>query len=214
MNTVILVSDIFGVTAALKELAKELNDAIIIDPYDSKMMNFSSETIAYEYFTQHIGLSQYTKHLSDSLQKLTELPYTSAPSTLTQKLDLYLIGFSVGASAIWLLPEEKISNLLNDLSLKGICFYGSQIRNVKEIEPVFEIELIFPDYERHFDVNELVNSLNKIENTNAIKAKYLHGFMNECSTNFHLTGYEEYIAYLKTKILQSVPKILCSNRKP
>ena len=58
MNLV-LVSDIFGKTAALKALAEELNAQSIVDPYGGVDMAFKSEQQAYEYFSQHIGLDEY-----------------------------------------------------------------------------------------------------------------------------------------------------------
>ncbi|MDN3490116.1 hypothetical protein [Pseudoalteromonas sp. APC 3694] len=37
--------------------------------------------------------------------------------------------------------------------VKGICFYSSQIRHHTELNPAFEIELIFPHYEQPHSSN-------------------------------------------------------------
>ena len=86
MNLV-LVSDIFGNTAALKAFAEKLNAQSIVDPYGGVDMAFKSEQQAYEYFSQHIGLDEYVAILQKAIKPL-------AGNTI-------LIGFSVGASAIW-----------------------------------------------------------------------------------------------------------------
>ena len=91
MNLV-LVSDIFGKTAALKALAEKLNAHSIIDPYGGVDMAFNSEQQAYEYFIQHIGLDEYVAILQKAIEPL-------AGNTI-------LIGFSVGASAIWSLSAN------------------------------------------------------------------------------------------------------------
>ncbi|KGK03078.1 hypothetical protein QMA03_10980 [Pseudoalteromonas sp. APC 3356] len=70
MNLV-LVSDIFGKTAALKALAEELNAQSIVDPYGGVDMAFNSEQQAYEYFSHILALMSmslfYKKRLNHSL---------------------------------------------------------------------------------------------------------------------------------------------------
>jgi hypothetical protein len=49
-----IVTDIFGITPALEELAGAVvSVTAIIDPYSGKEMNFGAESLAYEYFMIH-----------------------------------------------------------------------------------------------------------------------------------------------------------------
>jgi hypothetical protein len=180
---IILVSDVFGKTPALVKLSEELNANIIIDPYDGINMNFKNEAEAYSYFIDKVGLDNY-------LSKLLEI--TMSISSLTT-----LIGFSVGASIIWKLSENSsVKNISH-----GICYYGSQIRNFKELNPLFEVELIFPKVETHFDVLQLQSELCKKQKVKTMKVDYLHGFMNFYSTNYNEVAYLEQLDYLRLKFL-------------
>ena len=182
MNLV-LVSDIFGKTPALVTLAKKLNANMIVDPYSGVDMAFNSEQQAYEYFIQHSGLENYESILHEAIKPLEN--------------NVILIGFSVGASAIWSMSAKSSVKT----SAKGICFYGSQIRHHTELNPAFEIELIFPHYEQHFDVKALQAKLATKPNVSAKCIDYLHGFMNPHSNNFNQRAYDETLAVLSNKLI-------------
>ncbi|MEP0355080.1 hypothetical protein [Paraglaciecola sp.] len=175
----ILVSDVFGKTPALIKLSEELNAKVIVDPYNGMNMNFKNEAEAYSYFIEHVGLEEYLSKLlkmTESLESISSL-----------------IGFSIGASIIWKLSEKlSVKNIE-----RGICYYGSQIRNFKDINPSFEVELIFPKKEDHFDVLELQTELSRKQNVKIIKTPYLHGFMNLYSTNYSQKGYIEQLNWLR-----------------
>ena len=176
--SIILVSDIFGKTPALIELGEELNAKAIVDPYDGQDMKFKNESEAYSYFMENVGFDVYLSELLKII-KLADCAST-------------LIGFSVGASAIWQL-SDKISS---DLVKRSICFYGAQIRNFTEVVPQIEVELIFPKYEPHFDVLELQACFYKTPNVKTSRVDYLHGFMNYYSNNYNQQGYREQVALL------------------
>nr|WP_133468587.1 hypothetical protein [Paraglaciecola marina] len=176
---IILVTDIFGKTPALVKLSEELNAKVIVDPYGGVDMAFKNEAEAYSYFMENIGIEDYLS----ILLKATE----SISSVCT------LIGFSIGASIIWKLSEKLSVKNVN----RAICYYGSQIRNFKEVNPLFEVELIFPKKELHFDVLELQNELSKKKNVNTTKVDYLHGFMNLYSTNYNQFAYNEQLNWLR-----------------
>lgn len=178
--SIILVSDVFGKTPALMQLSEELNAKVIVDPYNGKNMRFENEAEAYSYFIEQVGLDAY-------LDKLLEI-------TKSVHSDSTLIGFSIGASAIWRLSEKISANFIK----RAICFYGSQIRYFTEISPLFEIELVFPKSESHFDVLELQANLSKKHNVKTIKVNYLHGFMNYYSSNYNKLAYREYVNLLSS----------------
>jgi hypothetical protein len=170
MHTIIL-SDVFGITPALIQLKDKLGANRIIDPYDGKFMSFINEADAYSYFVKEVGhdiyLSQIVKYLLKIECKTT------------------LIGFSIGASAIWRLSED---NTINNIE-QAFCFYGSQIRNYTQIVPQFKTHLIFPKKETHFDVSKLIQKLKNKDNVHITQVEYLHGFMNSHSNNFDKVGY-------------------------
>lgn len=175
----IVVSDIFGKTSELENLCNALKARVeIIDPYSGKFMRFKEESEAYEYFMTNVGIQAYSELL---LEKLSSV---SNPTSL--------VGFSVGASAIW-----KVSGNLNiDFIENAICFYGSQIRNHTEVNPCIDIDLILPISEPGFSVSELGSCLSKKSSVEIHNTPYLHGFMNSLSKNFSHVGYNEYIDWL------------------
>ena len=178
----IIVTDVFGKTPALLTLADAINADMIVDPYDGKSMNFISEEQAYNYFIENIGLNTYVDQLIKTIKQCS--------------VESILIGFSVGASAIWTLSDSKSIQLPITVK-RAICFYGSQIRYHTSLLPCFEVELIFPKREPHFDVLALRNILINKAKVTTLQVDFLHGFMNEHSNNFNQTGYEEHVKLLQ-----------------
>ncbi|MEI6897712.1 MAG: dienelactone hydrolase family protein [Psychromonas sp.] len=175
----IIVTDIFGKSNALIALAKALNVTQIIDPYDGLDMRFKNEPEAYCYFSEQIGLDRY-------LQKAIECLSQSSDRVL-------LIGFSIGASVIWRLSELPTLKQIK----QTLCFYGSQIRHYTDINPVFDIELIFPSSESHYDVTSLTTTLANKSHVNSYQVNNLHGFMNAHSDNYHDLAYQNQIKRLR-----------------
>lgn len=181
MNS-ILVTDIFGKTEALLALAKAIKAETIIDPYDGRIMAFENEAHAYQYFTENVGLDVYTDKL---FQVITNCSDESS-----------LIGFSVGAAAIWQLSGLGSTVVIQRVQ-SAICFYGSQIRHLTYLSPHFDVQLILPKSEPHFDVLALTQRLVHKERVTIEQVEYLHGFMNVHSNNFNQAGYDEYVAKLQ-----------------
>ena len=182
---IILVSDIFGKTPALIQLGEAIGATAIVDPYDGVDMGFEDESKAYAYFVEHVGFEQYYDVLQSELQN-----QISPISSMN-----VLIGFSIGASAIWKLSDNPdITNIQ-----RGICYYGSQIRNLKAVSPHFNIELIFPKKEDHFDVLALQKALSQKKNVQITQTNYLHGFMNSHSDNYNQVAYLEHAKRLCIK---------------
>lgn len=179
MRTVI-VSDIFGRTKALERLcARIATEYEIVDPYSGNEMRFEDEARAYAYFMGTISLDGYADHLQKVLAGC--------------KKEILIIGFSVGASALW-----RISGALDEKRVKRLAgFYGSQIRHNLDVEPSVEIELYLPVSEPAFSISDLADRLAEKNKVILHKTKYLHGFMNELSVNFNREGYLDYVSRLK-----------------
>jgi hypothetical protein len=172
----LVVADIFGRTAALEALAQALPfETIILDPYNGEYLGFASEALAYAYFTAHVGLEGYSQLFNDRLAQ--------------QSGPVSLLGFSVGASVIWLNSALYTQAQVHH----GVCFYGSQIRNYADIVPSFPMTLVFPKREAHFCVANLMTQLAGKRNVRLHQAPYLHGFMNQHSTHFDPEGYQGYL---------------------
>ncbi len=180
----VAVADIYGKTNCLEDLLSYFSqkyEAIeIIDPYESTEIDFENEKEAYKYFQEYIGFNGYIEKLYQYL-KDNQFP------------EYHLLGFSVGASAIW-----AISQMLEfNKSTKGVCFYGSQIRNFSQVNPQFTIDLYFPKSESHFSVDELITVLNEKDSVNCYKTNFLHGFMNKKSKNYNEEGSCKYLEILR-----------------
>lgn len=147
------------------------NTAVIFDPYEGAVLDFADEKSAYEYFIKNVGLASYSEKLKEYIKAQTET--------------MILIGFSVGATAIWNISEETDLKRVQ----KAFCYYGSQIRYNIKIKPTFPINLVFPLREEHFSIEELIENLSDLENTSIRQVSSLHGFMNEKSLNFDLNAY-------------------------
>lgn len=182
-----VVSDIFGWTSALEEIARVLSPAFetihLVDPYNHQEMEFENETDAYTYFKKQGGLKRYIRIVSDSLSQTTE--------------PVRMLGFSVGASAIWALSDNQESPQIT----KAVCFYGSQIRHFPTVSPKIEMELFFPHVESHFDVMKLMAHISRYRNIHCYQTEYLHGFMNKYSENFNEHGYHYYLKIIKNKLV-------------
>ncbi|MEM9102842.1 MAG: hypothetical protein AAGB12_11020 [Pseudomonadota bacterium] len=171
----ILVSDIFGTTKSLKEMASYYTgDVEIVSPYQDTCMDFANEAEAYDYFITNVGLEEYAEQLRKCILSTTD--------------EVQLVGFSIGASAIWFLSDH--------LDMKNViqarCFYGSQIRHYKHIQPIFPIELIFPKYEKHFSVSELASDLSNLNSVKITHTDYRHGFMNPCAKHYDQDAWEHF----------------------
>lgn len=178
----LIVSDIFGRTKALEELSCALSSNVeIFDPYDSIFMNFKNEEDAYSYFQSNIGIDKYASLLFEKIKSLDH--------------QVLLLGFSIGGSAIWKISELK--NLKNVFAAK--CFYSSQIRHYTKTNPLFPIHLIFPSYEEHFLISNLIFSLCNKKNVQVEQFPYLHGFMNKHSKNYNAYAYNLFINSLQAQ---------------
>ncbi|MBS3796189.1 dienelactone hydrolase family protein [Pseudoalteromonas sp. BDTF-M6] len=175
----IIVSDIFGRTRALERLAAELGNKVrIIDPYGGEPMAFTSEEQAYDHFMAHVGLASYRQLLSAHLGGL------AMPTSL--------IGFSVGAAALWQLASHKRLDNITGMLL----FYGGQIRHHLALTPSIPVTLVLPKSEPHFDINDLAQALFAKENVEIISTEFNHGFMNACSRHYAKEAYQSYVQAL------------------
>ena len=189
--TIFIVTDIFGRTDCLDQLIEDLEidkeSVQIIDPYNGRERSFSNENDAYSAFVAECGMQHYAATVSRII-------------TEDRSGDNYAIGFSVGASALWIASGRPDAMLLK----KCICFYSSQIRNYPEVEPNTEIDIYFAATEPAYDVAELITTLSHKPGVHCFTTAHLHGFMNRKSVNFSQAGYNHYLTLVK-KSLSNTP---------
>jgi dienelactone hydrolase len=182
----IVISDIFGWTSALNTFINQFYDhyemICVIDPYSGRNLHFLNEEDAYQHFQHHCGLEQLTDQLRIKLGET--------------KGFVDIIGFSVGAAAAWEISGECRYRQIR----KVIGFYGSRIREKTEICPDISTSLIFPKYEKNFDLEPVIQTLEKKNKVEIIRTEYLHGFMNKKSVNYSEEAYKYFSKWLQDKI--------------
>ncbi|MEH6631126.1 MAG: hypothetical protein V7776_09875 [Halopseudomonas aestusnigri] len=179
---VVIVTDIFGRTSGPEQMVECLSrqsvETIVIDPYRGIENSFANEDDAYASFITHCGHDHYAELVHQKLAGL-EGP-------------LLLVGFSVGASAIWRCLDSSIANKIHHF----IGFYPGQIRNHLSLNPVCPTTLIFPKEENHFSVDDVMDTLNAKGAVNCHQVEALHGFMNVCSRNYSKDLAQEFYHHL------------------
>ena len=181
----IVVSDIFGETSALRELVTSLSApysaTTILSPYDAVDIPFENEEAAYQRFQQDCGLDRLFAKLE------------AAVAQQTGPVDI--IGFSVGASCAWRLAGDTDAETVRKIAY----FYGSRIRESLSVTPQLPTSLIFPQHEKGFDIEPVISALKPKPHTEIIRTDYLHGFMNRHSVNFSEEGYRRFMAWLSDR---------------
>jgi dienelactone hydrolase len=184
-NLVIIVHEIHGVNQHMRYISHLINnlgmDVICPNLYPSGMSLGESEEEVYNSFFKHAGFQKS----ASQIEKLIE-------ENRGKYKNIYLVGFSVGATAAWLCSNHK--------NVSGvICFYGSRIRDYVQVNPTSRTILFFSNKEKSFDVNPLITELEKKENKyidiHLFDAK--HGFANPYSKEFCQEAFDASFALLK-----------------
>lgn len=192
----IIVPDIFGWTPALSRLRQRLEislasvlpagnalSAEIVDPYGDRR-HFKDEALAYAHFTRRMDIPAYANLVSRRLR--------------AQDGPVCLLGFSAGASALWYLSGEGGGRPVT----RTLGFYGSQIRHFPDIMPRFDMHLVFPASEPHFEVDSLMGTLAGRTGLTCTRSRGGHGFMNPYSRNFDPGLYKVWAD-------EKIPALLC-----
>ena len=138
-----------------------------------KPFNYDSQEEAYQHFMNNIGFDSAVQQIKQAIMQAKN-----------QYKFIYLLGYSVGATIAWLCSGEK------DMCNGIIGYYGSRIRDYKNITPKCPVLLIFPTEENSFNVEELVSFLGK-RNINAYMLNGKHGFSNPFSKNYCTQSFEK-----------------------
>ena len=165
--TLLIATDVFGHTPSVSGLVRQLGvDAIVVSPWESEETVFRTEQDAYQTFIIHGGIARYAEKLRTVCQQHPSLQF--------------VIGFSAGASALWINSGAEGMQHIHS----AVLFYGSRIRDYRDITPAFPTRLIFAEQEAAFSVQELVNDLHQRGHQAELVKGTKHGFMNAYSRGY------------------------------
>jgi hypothetical protein len=175
----LLVTDIFGKTAHLTQLAQQLRGkTCLCDPYSGQIQLPINEQFQYQHFLTHCGHDGYLEKVHLKMSSLRE------PTTI--------IAFSAGATAVWRAQAE----LKNTAIKRVIAFYPSQVRNHLELEASIPFRFIFPKKETHFELAPVVSALKAKAGVQCDITQHDHGFMNPLSDNFNQRAFQYFTKQL------------------
>ncbi|WP_413306246.1 dienelactone hydrolase family protein [Bacillus sp. 1P10SD] len=176
-RVVVVIHEIYGINQHMESICKKLSsqDFDVFCPNlleREQPFDYSEEKVAYQNFMENVGFSNAVQKIKDILLTIKN-----------EYQKRYVIGFSVGATVAWLCSEEDY--------LDGIIgYYGSRIRNYKEVVPLSPTILFFPQEEQSFVVDELISILDN-RNVEIHKFKGKHGFSDPYSLNFNEKSAQE-----------------------
>jgi len=177
-SVIIVLHEIYGINQHIQMVCEKfsLNGYDIICPNLIGMtepFDYDFQEVAYTHFINNVGFDSAVQHVKQVIIEVKK-----------QYRNIYLLGYSVGATIAWLCSGEE--NMCNGI----IGYYGSRIRDYINITPQCPVLLIFPEEENSFNVEELVNSLEKSNaNVNILKGK--HGFSDPFSKNYCVQSVEK-----------------------
>lgn len=176
----LIVTDVFGNTPAIASFARQFPvSCLIASPFSGEKTQYPAETLAYHAFIAEGGVGAYAEHLAQLIEA-------------NQSSLRYAIGFSAGASALWLNSTNPAMASLQ----QTILFYGSRIRDYRDVQPVCPTRLIFAEQEAAFEPAELVADLRQRNHDAELVKGSKHGFMNPYSAGFCLKTQERFMKEL------------------
>lgn len=161
-DAVIVVHEIYGVNghieAAAEKLAAAGYDAYCPDLLGRPPFAYSEEAAAYRHFHEQVGFAA-ARGAVDALAAELAVRYRR----------LFVVGYSVGATVAWLCSQTG-------LYAGAAGFYGSRIRDYKQVRPACPVLLFFPRHEPGFDAAGLAAALGGREGVEAAVVEGGHGF--------------------------------------
>lgn len=175
---IIVLHEIYGINPHIRMVCQEFIRAGF-DVICPNLLNlecpftYEQEDAAYDYFIQRIGFKSAASQIKNLLRE-----------ERTKYRKIVFVGFSIGATTAWLCSAET-----------GLCdgvigWYGSRIRDFRNINPCCPVLLLFPEEEKSFDVPEIIASLVAKDQVTAKIFKGRHGFADPFSRNFNRKSYK------------------------
>lgn len=183
--TTLIATDIFGPTPELQAFAAALGRPTrVIGPTKSPAPTAWSEAMAYANFIEGGGIPPYVRRLEQAL---------ADPAAGIERV----IGFSVGATALWALLATPRARSIRSTTL----FYGSRIRDQLDRVPLCPVQLVFAEHEKSFCPSDLVAALRARGYDAMFDPGSQHGFMNPRSPGFDPARQAKYLDALRSTSL-------------
>jgi len=179
LNSVIIVlHEIYGINQHIETVCEKFSevgyDIICPNLIDRRQpFNYDQQEEAYQHFINNIGFdlgSQQVKQLIIQAK--------------TQYSHVFLLGYSIGATITWMCSDEE--SMCDGI----IGYYGSRIRDFKDITPKCPTLLIFSNEEKSFNVNKSGDFFKK-KNVDIHILSGKHGFSDAFSENYFPKSFEE-----------------------
>ncbi|WCL57200.1 dienelactone hydrolase family protein [Bacillus safensis] len=193
----ILIHEIYGINDHMKSMIHYFDKAgfEVYCPHllgQAKYFPYVSENEAYGYFMNKVGFDEPVKSVLNLAKEL---------KTKNAAIDIFLLGFSVGATIAWRCSQ-------NDQLFTGIIgFYGSRIRDDVDLAPACKTLLFFPEIEASFHPKEIASVLEKKEKLCVTIVEGEHGFANPYSAAFHAESkkrcFQEIDEFIKVCLLKA-----------
>ena len=175
----LVAADIYGITPALRELVAGLGgDAVLLSPWEGEGSPYATEQASHAAFVAGPGLDAYAGRIA--------LAAAGEP--------VFLLGFSVGATAGWLFAAGEHCHPDSRL----VLFYGSRIRNYLDLRPRCRVEAIFAEREAAFDPQAVAAAIASETVRTVVVPGSAHGFMNALSPGYDAALAEGQLAMLRT----------------
>ncbi|MEK4762369.1 dienelactone hydrolase family protein [Viridibacillus sp. FSL E2-0187] len=160
---VILLHEIYGVNDHMEYYKSVFNDAefdvIVPNLLDRKPFHYSKEAEAYTYFMLEVGFEKAQLIVEQIINEQKQF-YE----------DIYLVGFSIGATLAWLCSEKSVSAIF--------AFYGSRIRQYLHINPKVPTVVYFAKNEESFNPQIILEQLQQKDQVYTHLVNKSHGYMN------------------------------------
>lgn len=199
-TAVVVLHEIYGINQHITGVCERISaqELDVICPnmlVQNQLFNYNQQDLAYSNFINHIGFDQASHQIKNLLYDIRK-----------QYKNVYLIGFSVGATVAWLCSKEQ------DLCDAVIGFYGSRIRDYLNFTPHCPVLLFFPTREKSFDVLKLTEILHQKAHTQVKILSGTHGFADPFAQNYQEASaqqaYEEMLCLIKRKRSHNLPNPL------
>lgn len=177
-SAVIILHEIYGINQHIQLVCEKfsMHGYHVICPNLiglTKPFNYELEQDAYHHFMKNIGFDSSVHQVKQVIIHAKK-----------HYRHIYLLGYSVGATIAWLCSGEE--NMCDAI----IGYYGSRIRDYKNITPQCPVLLIFPNEENSFNVQELVTFLER-QNINVHMLNGKHGFSDPFSKKYCKKSFEK-----------------------
>ena len=166
----ILLHEIYGLNKFIRHFAKQLSndgmDVFCPDLLAGNVFSYEQHEEAYQYFMTEVGFEKAALEMKDLIQTLQ-----------SQYKEVYILGFSIGATIAWLCSEQE--------GLSGVIGYsGSRIREYLDVTPTCRTLLLFARYEASVNVDSILPELKHKQNVEVVQIAGSHGFADIYSPTY------------------------------